>query len=471
MVVCNENDKNNRSGGSHNNYHFNDHQNNIGKKRFRKISSFLSNENNNDFFQREKPLKNNTHCWWSSADYWDCHTANISALLSCGNTDQIFESKSDPYSSSSTSLFHKQGQYKKRVNYNKCWNNSLFDNDNNDDDERIGEDIVVVPAKSQEEFSVLGVLSSQEDEERDNNNSNNNYISSDSTILSSSMMDALRPYLPYSIQDNNFWLKYSMIRDGANIRALLQNSQSSKRTILAIETMEGDIIGAFTSSPWRTARGFFGSCEAFVWRLSPSESSSDKSHHSSSSVSDISGTAVHDDDNSVIENECNNSNIEVFHWSGKNCNIQALVNENRQLIIGGGATDDDNDYSSLITGIGSSFGGSTFISSNLTDSVNEDEEDNNNEYEDGGCSLIINNDMTSGSSSDCATFASPSLIETKTLSTASTVSSRTNSTCNEFQIANIEIWSFTPFDTVDEAQKLENGMQFQIDNRCDSFIE
>jgi len=459
MVVCNENDKNKKGGGNHNVYHFEDHQNNLGKKRFRKLSSFLSNENINGFFQREKLFKGNTHCWWSPAD-WDCNTATISALLSCGITNQIFESKSDPYSSSSTSLFHKREQYKQKVNHNKSWNNSLLDSDD-DDDERIGEDIVVVPTKSQEEFSILGVLS-QEDEERDDKNVSN-YVSSDSTVLSSSMMDALRPYLPYCIQDNNFWLKFSMIRDGANIRTLLQKSQSSKRTLLAIETMEGDIIGAFTSSPWRTARGYFGSCEAFVWRFPPSESSSfAKSHHSSSSVSDITGTAVaahdddDDDDNSIIENEC--SNIEVFHWSGKNSNIQALVNENRQLVIGGGVTEDDDNYFSLL-GVSSSAGSSSLLSNPI--SGDEDE------FEDGGCSLIINADMTSGSSSDCATFASPPLIETK--ATSSTVSSRTNSTCNEFQIANIEIWSFTPFDTVDEAQKLENWMQFQVDNRCDSF--
>jgi len=314
--------------------------------------------------------------------------------------------------------------------------NSLFqdEGDYDSDDAIMGDDIL---ATKSQDFSVLGTSYDM----------NNDYHHKSSHVLSPSLMDALRSHLPSSIKESNFWLKYSMIRDGANIRTLLQKVKSSKRTLLAIETMEGDIIGSFTSAPWcKTieSRGYFGSGEAFVWRT-------DNKEHSSSSCATTHTTSSakekEDDD------EEQKSIVEVFHWSGKNCNIQALVNENRQLIIGGGVTDNDN-YSSMLSSINSS----------------NHSEDNEDEDEDGGCSIIINSDMLNGSSSECATFSSPPLIVSKpTSSTMSTTTSTTmttsTSTSNEFQIVNMEVWSFTPFDSLDEAKKLEHVMKFQVDHR------
>jgi hypothetical protein len=78
-------------------------------------------------------------------------------------------------------------------------------------------------------------------------------------------MDGLRVHLPFAVQQDNFWLKYSKVRDGASMRALLRKVRSSARTVIAIETMDGGVFGAFTSSPWRpNGRGFYGSCEAFL---------------------------------------------------------------------------------------------------------------------------------------------------------------------------------------------------------------
>mmetsp|Transcript_263 Transcript_263/g.300 ORF Transcript_263/g.300 Transcript_263/m.300 type:complete len:403 (+) Transcript_263:362-1570(+) len=320
--------------------------------------------------------------------------------------------------------------------------NSLFqdEGDYDSDDAIMGDDIL---ATKSQDFSVLGTSYDM----------NNDYHHKSSHVLSPSLMDALRSHLPSSIKESNFWLKYSMIRDGANIRTLLQKVKSSKRTLLAIETMEGDIIGSFTSAPWcKTieSRGYFGSGEAFVWRT-------DNKEHSSSSCATTHTTSSakekEDDD------EEQKSIVEVFHWSGKNCNIQALVNEKQQLMIGGGVTDDDN-YLSLL----SSMSGDIYSSR----SGNEDEDSDHDDNGDGGCSIIINADMLNGSSSECATFSSPPLIVSKpTSSTMSTTSTINTTATNEFQIVNLEVWSFTPFDTVDEAEKLECGVKFQVDHRCD----
>jgi len=111
-------------------------------------------------------------------------------------------------------------------------------------------------------------------------------------------MDALRPHMPYAYQEDNYWLKFSMVRDGAHMRALLKHVRNSSRSILAIETTDGDIFGAFTSTPWRPqGRTYYGSCEAFVWRLKKSR------------YSDIIQT---------VEEQSNlESQIEVFKWSQK----------------------------------------------------------------------------------------------------------------------------------------------------------
>jgi len=447
----------------------------FNSERFRNFSSFL-----NGFYfpkqgrgEKPPPVKEINHCWSD----WSCSTST-STLLSCGTTTTTKQYQTllqdDDSFNNGWGFSAPQAQILKSIEISnriigKSCHHSIFDeledtiadkNNNeedieiidscttqqqqlvqeDEDDEIIGEDIVV-PAKSQEEFSILGVSSQEESDD------SNDYYP-DSTILSPSMMDAFRPHLPLSIQEDNFWLKYSMIRDGACMRTLLQKSQSSKRTILVIETMEGDIFGAFTSSPWRIngSRGYFGSCEAFVWRIPESKS--------------LSLTAAQEKSSIKIEED--QSIIQVFNWSGKNCNIQALVNENRQLIIGGGVPDDDN-YSSLLSGMSGSLG-------NKTGDEEEDEEDSDDDDDrDGGCSLIINADMINGSSSECATFSSPPLVTTKTTASTVSCSTTTTSTTNEFQIVNIEVWSFTPFDTVDEAEKLEHGMQFQVDHRCNSY--
>lgn len=86
-------------------------------------------------------------------------------------------------------------------------------------------------------------------------------------VLSPPMMDSLMSFLPESIGGQNFWLRYSLVRDGASLWTLTKYAHASENTILAIETSNGDVFGSFTSSPWRTNFGFYGSKPAFVWKL------------------------------------------------------------------------------------------------------------------------------------------------------------------------------------------------------------
>lgn len=64
-------------------------------------------------------------------------------------------------------------------------------------------------------------------------------------VLSPPLMDALHKQLPYSCSQSNFWLKYSLVRDGASIDTLAKKISLSRNAILAIETMDGDVFGSF----------------------------------------------------------------------------------------------------------------------------------------------------------------------------------------------------------------------------------
>lgn len=76
-------------------------------------------------------------------------------------------------------------------------------------------------------------------------------------VLSPPLMDALMSFLPETLENQNFWLKYSLVRDGSSMQTLKQYVRASANNILAIETTTGEVFGAFTISPWRTQLGEF----------------------------------------------------------------------------------------------------------------------------------------------------------------------------------------------------------------------
>eukprot|EP00521_Asterionellopsis_glacialis_P016593 CAMPEP_0195292830 /NCGR_PEP_ID=MMETSP0707-20130614/10978_1 /TAXON_ID=33640 /ORGANISM="Asterionellopsis glacialis, Strain CCMP134" /LENGTH=467 /DNA_ID=CAMNT_0040353407 /DNA_START=21 /DNA_END=1424 /DNA_ORIENTATION=- len=221
-------------------------------------------------------------------------------------------------------------------------------------------------------------------------------------VLSPPIMDALRSHFPFAVQEDNFWLKYSMMRDGASMRSLLKHVKGSARTILAIETMDGDVFGSFTSSPWRPqGREYYGSGESFLWRLKKSRyTPCDK----------------------VEEQIDLESQVEIFKWTGENRNIQSLANPDGDLILGGGGKEDDP----------------------FAIQVNDDEDNN-----DRGCALTLSGDLMRGSSDRSMTFKNPKLP--------------TNDE-DVFEIANVEVWTMTPVDDEEQAELLEHGRMFLFDH-------
>jgi hypothetical protein len=64
-------------------------------------------------------------------------------------------------------------------------------------------------------------------------------------VLTPPLMEALRGFFPYGIAEENFWLKFSLERDGASLPSLLSKVRTSVHTILSVETKDGHVFGAF----------------------------------------------------------------------------------------------------------------------------------------------------------------------------------------------------------------------------------
>ena len=86
-------------------------------------------------------------------------------------------------------------------------------------------------------------------------------------VLSPPMMDTLMFSLPQSLHSTNYWLKYSLVRDGASMETLIRYCRASPATLLAIETPRGEVFGSFTSSPWSIHPSYYGNAPSFVWKM------------------------------------------------------------------------------------------------------------------------------------------------------------------------------------------------------------
>ena len=178
--------------------------------------------------------------------------------------------------------------------------------------------------------------------------------------LSQSLMRKLQKHFPYGKRGDSFWLQYSLLRDGASLDSLLEMVQRDTNSninnnnicsVLAIETVEGEVFGAFLTQTWRRSyRQWYGGGQSFLWTTENSGSSSSRK-----------GKSFKD------------KNLKVFPYSFENSYVQ-LCDRDRMLVGGGGGDCGDN-YERHSYGFG----------------------------------LALENDLLRGSSSPCTTFQSPSL--------------------------------------------------------------
>lgn len=87
-------------------------------------------------------------------------------------------------------------------------------------------------------------------------------------LLKVRLMEALRGFLPYAISEQNFWLKFSLERDGCSLKTLLHKMRGSQSCLIVIQA-KGDenlIFGAFTSTEWGRQDRWFGNGQSFLFR-------------------------------------------------------------------------------------------------------------------------------------------------------------------------------------------------------------
>ena len=135
-------------------------------------------------------------------------------------------------------------------------------------------------------------------------------VSAGTCVLTTPIMQGLRECLPDGIRESNFWLKHSSDQDSGALPQLLPKIQFSNYTIIGVETKKGDVFGAFCSSPWRVGNGWYGSEEAFLWRLKHPRLRDGKRRHD-------------------VDNE-----LEVYTWCGNDKLIQNCTE--KTLAVGGG---------------------------------------------------------------------------------------------------------------------------------------
>ena len=171
-------------------------------------------------------------------------------------------------------------------------------------------------------------------------------------VFTPGMMEALRSFMPTRVMNHNFWLRFSLVRDGAYFSSLLKSIRASTFTMIGVETENGEVFGSFTGSPWKIGSNWYGSSEAFLWRLKQTRYTSPKNSRKPD-----------------FERE-----IEVYPCTGDDDLIQFCTN--KTIAVGGGEWQRSScPYGNTTEGIG----------------------------------LVIDGDLFGGETNSCQTFANPKL--------------------------------------------------------------
>ena len=237
-------------------------------------------------------------------------------------------------------------------------------------------------------------------------------LSAQPHVLSPPLMDSLLNFLPNSLRYENFWLKYSLVRDGSSIDTFRRYTRASMNSILAVQTVNGDVFGCFTTSPWENeGNEFNGNGESFVWKMRYNRRSSNCQ--------------------SLYDQAHLESEINVFPNAGISDVLQLCTNT---LVALGGS--DANRVSPQ--------GFSFDQYQQLTFEINE-AKGKPIKNVDTGFAIALYDDLSRGTTNPCPTYCSPSLL---------------SDGGDRFDVTNVELWSFTPCFSVLEAQKLEMRKYF-----------
>jgi hypothetical protein len=220
-------------------------------------------------------------------------------------------------------------------------------------------------------------------------------------VLSPPMMERLHRALPNTRQGENYWLRYSLVRDGASRHSFLDIAKKcSPLAILAVETVDGEVFGAFTCEAWHREAESYGHGPSFLWRYRHNR---------------------HDKTWSVLDQATLEGELDVYPLvAGSRAEVQLCT----KTTFG-------------IAGVRETYTPARTLGDGTV--VGKDE---------WGFGLRMTGDlMLEGTSSPCYPFQSPSL-------------SRIHADGSPFEIVNIELWTMTPCLDVEEAERLERKHLF-----------
>ena len=243
-----------------------------------------------------------------------------------------------------------------------------------------------------------------------------NDLSCQPMVLSPPLMEGLQLFMPESLHEHHYWLKYSLVRDGPGLIKMLRHCRGSQNTVLAIESIEGHVFGSFTSQPWRLtsphkgANHYYGSKDSFVWRMRQSR---------------------FEPCQSVVEQLMMESKIDVFPFTSQNNNVQSCTTSG--IALGYGEIEEERMN----------------LEVSDTDGTPKSSRNHTHHY---GHAIKLDKSMDNGSTSSSETFRSPCLIERE-------------SRGKKFQVANVELWTMTPHETVGKADQAEMRALFLEENR------
>jgi TLD len=233
--------------------------------------------------------------------------------------------------------------------------------------------------------------------------------SSQPHVLSPPVMDSLLSFVPDSLSMENYWMKFSLIRDGASLYTLKQYVKAAPYTLLAIETTKGQVFGAFTSHTWRNHPTFYGSAPAFLWRMRHNRR-----------------TPCH----SLYEQAQLESEIDVYAYSDLNDLVQ--VCDDYRLAVGGGRLVPDSELCDPL------------LDPSDADGIMLENLDAGQNF---GFGIALDENLRGGTTSPCGTFRNPCLIDHM-------------SKGEVFECANVEVWTFTPCADVKSAERMEMTRYF-----------
>jgi len=250
-------------------------------------------------------------------------------------------------------------------------------------------------------------------------------------VLSPVQMDRLQPFLPDTKKGESFWLKYSLVRDGASNISFLKQVRASPYTLLAMETVDGEVFGGFFSSAWTVKPNYFGTGESFLWKMKRTRKL----------------PSCDDDDENLSEQIDRESDLEIFPSKVYYGNRFFQMCHRDKIAAGGGTTSFPQEFGTTDDDLGDA-GTSGSTSTTTTYAPHEI-----------GVGLQLGGDgsLLEGSSEASLTFRNPPLA-------------RAHNDGSKFELVNLEAWGFTPCQTEEEARILEYKNMFFKRNASSSGI-